>query len=641
MSRPTKPYVLRPAAGQALLSYQNRLQAVEMPLYEADPMEQVRDGKNTDPGNYLLQSDCLSACAWLKAQNMAVDLVYIDPPFASGADYAKKIWLRGKGKKGINGDHSLGEEVMYGDIWKKEDYLNWLYERLLAIREVMSETAGIYVHLDWHIGHYAKILMDEVFGEENFRNDLVWSYGGRGGKAQSGQFPRNHDMILLYSKRDTSLYNRVYRELCVPVQDAKKEGLLQDDQGRWFHHAPRGHYTDESVQKLEQEGRIYRNSNGTIRIKYFHRADDKFIYIKKLVGDVWDDIADAMHTPIGERTDYPTQKPEALLERIIKASSDEGMLVADFFSGSGTTAKVAHDLGRRFVVGDFGQNALQTSRDRLVKAGAHFDVLKVRDGVRLFRNPAQTEEKIFSRLDGWRPATLSAAKSDTKSDKGDGENNDGLNQFWEGSYSEDNLRVPVKYVGLDKKLTMELIAAVLEEAGQADVGKVMVLYAHRADNVTQEAVNREAKRHRHSDCRIVIRSLDDLLESKSGQITGQDSVELTTRRQKEQWRVCIRKYYSPYLTDKVQEHNERVGLDSDKRITLSEQGLESIECLQFGKMNKKGVWKAAEKLEFHASGTEAVASEFTVPGTVSHLKIRNIAGDEIIIDLADEAQASK
>ena len=626
MSRPTKPYVLRPAPGQGLLNYQNRLQPDEMPLYEADPVEQVRDDKNTAPGNYLLQSDCLSACAWLKAQSMEVDLVYIDPPFASGADYAKKIWLRGMGKKGINGDNSLGEEVMYGDIWKKEDYLNWLFERLLAIREVMSETASIYVHLDWHIGYYAKILMDEIFGEENFRNDIIWNYGGRGGKAQSEQFPRNHDMIFLYSKGDISLYNRVYKELRIPVKDAKKkEGLLLDDNGRWFHHAPRGHYTDKSIEKMEAEGRIYINSKGTIRIKYFHRSDDKFVYVKKLIGDVWDDISDAMHMPIGERTEYPTQKPEALLERIIKASSDEGMLVADFFSGSGTTAKVAHDLGRRFVISDFGQNALQTTRDRLTKAGAHFDVLKVRDGVRLFRNPAQTKAKIFSLLDGWKPA----------------DDEDGLSRFWEGSYSEGNRQVPVRFVDLDKKLTMSLIHAVLEEAGQADAEKVMVLYAHRAANVTQQAVNQEAHKHRRSDTSITICSLDDFLKGNAGQIAGQDSVELEVRRQKDRQQVCINKYHSPYLTNKVLEHNERTGLIDDKRVTLSKEGLEAIECLQFGTLSKKGVWKAAKKLEFHASATEVVNPDYTVPSSVSHLKIRNIAGDEIIVDLADEAKKSK
>lgn len=614
MSRSTKPYVVRPAPGQGLLNYQNRLQPAKTPLYEADPVEQVRDDKDTAPGNYLLQSDCLSACAWLKAQNMEVDLVYIDPPFASGADYAKKIWLRGKGKKEINGDNSLGEEVMYGDIWKKEDYLNWLFERLLVIREVMSETASIYVHLDWHIGHYAKILMDEVFGEDNFINEVIWSY--RRWTASRTGYQSMHDSIYFYRKGKEITFNKVE----VTPTDAKKNAI---DKG--YHtnvvSGPNGRvrqllvYDKSKVDALIKNGKL-----DTTKYDRVVNVDAE----KVTASDVWSDIQ-IINSQAIERVGYPTQKPEALLERVIKASSNEDMLVADFFSGSGTTAKVAHDLGRRFVVSDFGQNALQTTRDRLVKAGAHFDVLKVRDGVRLFRNPSQTKAKIFSLLDGWKPA-------------GD---EDELSRFWEGSYSEGDRQVPVRFVDLDKKLTMSLIHAVLEEAGQAKAEKVMVLYAHRADNVTQKAVNIEARQHRHSDTSITICSLDDFLKGNAGQIAGQDSVELEVRHQKDRWQVCINKYHSPYLTNKVLEHNERTGLIDDKRVTLSKEGFEAIECLQFGTLSKKGVWKAAKKLEFHASDTEAVNPDYTVPSSVSHLKIRNIAGDEIIIDLADEAKKSK
>ncbi len=618
MSRPAQPYALRPAAGQALLNYQNRLQPREMPLYEADTMEQVRDDKSAQPDSYLLQSDCLSACAWLKAQNLEADLVYIDPPFASGIDYAKKIWLRGRGKRDMNGDSSLGEEVMYGDIWKKEDYLNWLYERLLAIREVMSEAGSIYAHLDWHIGHYVKILMDEVFGEDNFRNEIVWHY--RRWTAPGSGYQNMHDVIFFYGKSNDMIFNKVE----VDPTDAKKSTIE-----RGYHTNVVSGSNGSRVRQIlvyDQDKVDDKIREGKLDISKYDRVVPVDA-TKVIAPDVWIDI-NFINSQAKEKTGYPTQKPEALLERIIKASSDAGMLVADFFSGSGTTAKVAHDLGRRFVTSDFGQNAVQTTRDRLAKAGAHFDVLKVRDGVRLFRNPAQTEEKIFPLLTGWQPA---------KGDKSE----EGLNQFWEGSYSEGNRRVPVKYAGLDRKLTMDLIAAVLEEAGQADVDKALVLYAHRADNVTQQAVNREAQRHQHSDCRIVIRSLDELLESKSGQITTEDSVELDVCRQKDQWQIAMRKYYSPYLTGKADEHNDRAGLDTDKRIVLSDQGFEAIECLQFGTLSPKGVWRGKRKLEFQASSDAVVDSEYAVPSSVSHLKIRNIAGDEIIVDLAAEAKRSE
>ena len=147
-----------------------------MPLYETELQERV--GRNQN-GNLVLRGECLSACAYLKDKGITVDLVYIDPPFASGADYAKKVYLRRNPKvaEAIRQAESeldieelrSFEEKMYGDIWNKESYLNWMYENLMAIKSVMSDTASIYVHLDWHIGHYVKILLDEVFGEDNAR----------------------------------------------------------------------------------------------------------------------------------------------------------------------------------------------------------------------------------------------------------------------------------------------------------------------------------------------------------------------------------------------------------------------------------------------------------------------------------------
>jgi len=193
MKTKPKSYNIEPARGQALLKFQGRIFPKSMDLFDAEIIEEARQkNQNLDLGdkrkalnpdfrNLLLQGDCLSACAYLKSKDIKIDLVYIDPPFASGANYAKKVYLRNGGKTEFkNSDTSIGEEIMYGDIWQKEDYLNWLYERLLAIRDVMAEKASIYTHLDWHIGHYVKILLDEVFGEENFRNEIIWTYGGKG-----------------------------------------------------------------------------------------------------------------------------------------------------------------------------------------------------------------------------------------------------------------------------------------------------------------------------------------------------------------------------------------------------------------------------------------------------------------------------
>lgn len=184
-----------------------------MPLYEMKKQETV--GENKD-GNLVIRGECISACAYLRERTIKVDLVYIDPPFASGADYAKKIYIRrnpkvaeaiAKAEEELEDDAFREfEEKMYGDVWDKEKYLNWMYENLMAIKSVMSETASIYVHLDWHIGHYVKVLMDEIFGEDNFRNEIIWCYTAASNVG--ADFPKKHDTILRYSASDEYIFNK-------------------------------------------------------------------------------------------------------------------------------------------------------------------------------------------------------------------------------------------------------------------------------------------------------------------------------------------------------------------------------------------------------------------------------------------------
>ncbi len=201
-------------------------------LYEAERIETV--GSASD--NLLLRGECLSACAYLKDKGIAVDLVYIDPPFASGADYAKNVYLRRhphKARELARAEEELEldelrafEEKMYGDIWNKEDCLNWMYENLTAIKSVMSETGSIFVHSDWNVGHYIKILMDEVFGEENFANEIIWYYYNKLHDSRKKILPRAHDVIFrcslsnneyihkpLKEKRDKPVKKLVYKKV--------------------------------------------------------------------------------------------------------------------------------------------------------------------------------------------------------------------------------------------------------------------------------------------------------------------------------------------------------------------------------------------------------------------------------------------
>ena len=597
-----KKYNITPAKGQALLSFQGRIMPsdkIEMRLFEMEKLEKIKDKKvsrekgtklNPDFKNLLIQGDCLSACAYLKSKNIKADLVYIDPPFASGANYAKKIYLRNNGEetKFDNDDNSIGEEIMYGDIWQKEDYLNWLYERLLAIREIMSETASIYVHLDWHIGHYVKVMLDEIFGEENFVNEVVWCYTGP--TNQKNNFPRKHDVIYLYSKSDAYKFNS--DNIRVSFKKSTKSGGKS---------ALTGKKDDDILEELDKKG--------------------------KVIEDWWADIAD-LGKVHNEDVDYLTQKPQKLLDRIIKASSDKGMIVADFFSGSGTTAKVADDLDRQFIACDIGINAIQTARDRLVKAGAEFDILKIKDGLRLFRNPEQTTQQIFNIIDGF--------KNSKELD---------LAGFWDGGIvGKGTSFEPIKFIGIDKVLTKKLFDSILEniyelENAKNSVSKIKIIYAHKDLDIDQSYVNKEINKSEKTTIQVDLISLDDLLAEKKDMLFAEDNAVIDVKKQKNKIIVEIKKYFSPYLKTKIDEYNNKrvqkwsLEQDKSKSIKISANGLELIESIQFDtELKKSGVWTSNLELEDNASKKEQIKGRYELETDKFKIKIRNIAGDEIIID---------
>ena len=538
--------------------------------------------------NLLIQGDCLSACAYLKSQNTKVDLVYIDPPFASGANYAKKIYLRNGGGSKVEIDRTIiGEEIMYGDIWQKEDYLNWLYDRLLAIKEIMSETASIYVHLDWHIGHYVKIMLDEVFGEENFVNEIVWKYN-TGGVPEKIGFSKKHDIIFFYIK------NKYEDATWNPVQS---KSYIRGD---FFN----------PKQKRAKELGIQKDAYGLYRMTFSN--------------DVWEIGKLFRNSP--ELSNYTTQKPEALLERIIKASSNEGMVVADFFSGSGTTAKVANDLNRKFIACDIGINALHTTRDRLVKAGTDFNILKIKDGLRLFRNPKQTTKIIFSCINGF--------KSTKDLD---------LSSFWDGGIaSTKGFYTPVKFSGIHNTLTKELLDVYLEEIYKlenttAKTSGVIIIYAHKDLDIDQQYLNKQLNQTAKTELPVKLVSLDSLLGEKKDFLFASDSASITITQQGEQYKVEIKKFYSPYLYKKLKDYNAKKTLqdtmkqEAIKVINISDSGLEMIEAVQFDTTLQK-VWKSNPNLEYQAGIKEKVKSIYILDTNTFKIKIRSIAGDEIVID---------
>ena len=262
-----------------------------------------------------------------------VDLIYIDPPFDSKADYRTKINLPGAD---IEQKPTVIEQFAYADTWKdgSVSYLKMMYPRLALMRELLSDKGSLYLHIDWHIGHYVKILLDDIFGKENFRNEIIWKYTGS--LQPKYDFARKHDVIFRYSKSALVTFSPVY----VP-------------------------YSQGTINRFDHEDEL-----GRYKITYRDGKEYK-TYMKegKPIEDVW--IDNILDIPIimknaRENVDYSTQKPEALLERIIKASSNEGDLVCDFFGGSGTTAAVAERLGRRWITTDIGKPATLVMRKRFI-----------------------------------------------------------------------------------------------------------------------------------------------------------------------------------------------------------------------------------------------------------------------------------
>ncbi len=466
----------------------------------------------------------------------------------------------------------------------------------------MAETASIYVHLDWHIGHYAKILLDEVFGEEKFRREVIWNrMNPSGGKAAAENWIHVHDTILYYSKGEDYLFNKHY--ISYSEEYIEKRFIHEDEKGRF------------RIQGNDGRKQYLKDSRG------------------KAITSVWD-LSD-INVMAEEKTDYSTQKPEALLQRTIKASSDEGMIVADFFAGSGTAARVAHDVGRKFIACDVGVNAIQTTRDRLVKAGAEFDVLKVRDGVRLFRNPAQTTMRLFSLIDGWKDR-LELSLSD----------------FWDGGIAGmKGSYAPVKFIGLDKKLSKRMIDVILEEVYRLEdigdeEGAVKIVYAYKDEEVDQHYINRELGKVGKTLLAVELVSLDDLLGEKRDMLFGQDSADIAVRKEKNGTaRVEIKKYFSPYLKAKIDEYNEKrvkkgqqsIGGKSAPAgaVRISAAGLELIEAVQFDTaLKKNGAWTSNLAMEDKAGVKEKIKGVYLLPAGVFKMKIRNIAGDEIILDFA-------
>jgi DNA modification methylase len=305
----------------------------------------------------LFHGDNKDVLAYLLANGFRgkVKLIYIDPPFDSGADYIRKVVLHGTGGSAkIDGEsYTLGEQIQYTDIWGNDNYLQFLYERLLMLKELLHEEGSIWVHLDYRRSAHCRLMLDEIFGTENFVNEIIWHYKTFQGQVKS-YFARKHDNLLVYKRESKFTFHQVFETELEQTIDYERWQDYIDENGNIL----AGNMPTQDSRFMRYL-RKWKEKNG--------REPNNDDIILQLKGQATDSVWEfkGINPNAGERTDYPTQKPEHLLEKVVQTSTDVGDLILDCFIGSGTTAAVAQKLGRRWIAADINKGAVQTTTKRL------------------------------------------------------------------------------------------------------------------------------------------------------------------------------------------------------------------------------------------------------------------------------------
>lgn len=367
-------YEFEPIKGYPMLNWRGKRPFTSTQYYPAQ-LKEVHGEEVDGWRNKIFWGDNLQVMSHLLKQfRGAIDLIYIDPPFDSDAEYKKKVKLKGKD---LIGDTSSFEDKQYTDIWSNDEYLQFMFERIVMLRELLSRDGTCVVHVDSSKVHHLRCILDEVFGEKNFRNEIIWYYENKLGTG-GNTIDSRHDTLLAYSKGGTQTYNAIL----LPVKNVKPQPVTQKIDGKrvWL--------KDESGKNLYQESASERP-----------------------LGDVW--TVPIINPVASERTGYPTQKPEALLENVIRLWSNPGDLIFDCFMGSGTTQAVSMRHGRRFIGADINLGAIQTTTKRLIKVAEElrqksldpdtkyytgFEVYNV-NHYDIFRNPVQAKELLLEALE--------------------------------------------------------------------------------------------------------------------------------------------------------------------------------------------------------------------------------------------------
>ncbi len=360
-------------------------------------------------------------------KNGGIKLIYIDPPFDVGADFSMDIEI---GEDTFTKKPSILEEIAYRDTWGKgaDSFISMIYERLVLMRDLLADDGSIYVHCDWRLNSQIRLVMEEVFSGL-FKGEIIWKKDavGKGAKKQSKHWPKTFENIMAYAKSQDAIYNYVPGEI---TEKQLKEFHYKDPDGRQFKRTTLGDYSEKSIAQMEKDGYIYISSSGMKYKKYY--LDEYTIPLDS----IWTDVPGfGVATASAELLGYPTQKPEALLERIIKASSNENDIVADFFAGSGTTCAVAEKLGRKWIGTDLGKFSIHTTRKRMIQVqrqlkaeGKDFRAFEILNlgkyerahyiGVNLSLREAEAEQQLRQKESEFIALILKAYKAESMENSG-------------------------------------------------------------------------------------------------------------------------------------------------------------------------------------------------------------------------------
>jgi len=378
-------YEFEPIKGYPMLNWRGKRPFISTQYYPAQ-LKEVHGQEVDGWRNKIYWGDNLQVMSHLLKQFRGkIDLIYIDPPFDSKADYKKSISIRGNSAESAS---SSFEEKQYGDIWNNDEYLQFMYERLVLARELLKDSGCIFLHCDWHKSHHLRSLLDEIFGPQRFQNEIVWNYSGWNRKNRT-YFNKRHDTIYYYSKSEEPLFDP-YKEAWESKEQyvtQRKQKVLLDDERREY---------------------VLSDAGGGQRVK---RYLDDAIAEGRHIDDVW--FVDKLNNSDKERLEYPTQKPEALVERIVQSACPAGGIVLDFFMGSGTTQAVAMKLGRRFIGADINLGAIQTTAKRLIEVAHELNQVPINSDLKkfngfeifnvnhydIFRNPVQAKELLIEALE--------------------------------------------------------------------------------------------------------------------------------------------------------------------------------------------------------------------------------------------------